>query len=127
MSSALQNRLVGTIIVVALVVIVLPEFLDGEKSTNQQNFLDIPARGDLVEVQPIEAMDTTRIEQALERPVEVLNESPVDEPQDTTSMLQYNQCVVNSLIYCFFAHYTHYATHNYALKLTTLLLVINET
>ncbi|MGB3726574.1 MAG: SPOR domain-containing protein [Glaciecola sp.] len=85
MSSALQNRLVGTIIVVALVVIVLPEFLDGEKSTNQQNFLDIPARGDLVEVQPIEAMDTSRIEQALERPVEVLNESPVDEPQDTAS------------------------------------------
>ncbi|WP_157964771.1 SPOR domain-containing protein [Algibacillus agarilyticus] len=42
MSSAFQNRLVGTIVIVALLVIFLPEFLDGKKESHQDKFQTIP-------------------------------------------------------------------------------------
>ncbi|MET1218059.1 MAG: SPOR domain-containing protein [Glaciecola sp.] len=42
MAPAIQNRLVGTIIVVALVVIFLPELLDGKKQTRADIAVNIP-------------------------------------------------------------------------------------
>ncbi len=42
MASKFQNRLVGTIIIVALGVIVLPGLLDGKKKHYQDNFASIP-------------------------------------------------------------------------------------
>ena len=42
MSTPFQNRLVGTIIVAALAVIILPDILDGDKKTYQQEFEPIP-------------------------------------------------------------------------------------
>ena len=42
MSSTFLNRLIGTIILVALIVILLPELLDGEKRTNAQEFVVVP-------------------------------------------------------------------------------------
>lgn len=79
MSSTLQNRLVGTIIVVALVVIVLPEFIDGEKRINKQEFVDIPAVGQVVEVNSVKPFDTEVINGELEMPVDITNDPAVDE------------------------------------------------
>lgn len=42
MSTPFQNRLVGTIIVAAVVIIFLPDVLDGEKKSNQAEFEAIP-------------------------------------------------------------------------------------
>lgn len=42
MSTPFQNRLVGTIIVAAAAVIFLPDLLDGEQKSFQQQFEDIP-------------------------------------------------------------------------------------
>lgn len=42
MSTPFQNRLVGTIIVAAAIIIFLPDILDGEKSSNQADFDAIP-------------------------------------------------------------------------------------
>ena len=42
MASPLQNRLVGTIILVALAVIILPDVLDGEKAETVEEFETIP-------------------------------------------------------------------------------------
>lgn len=42
MSTPFQNRLVGTIIVAAAVIIFLPDVLDGKKTSNQTNFDVIP-------------------------------------------------------------------------------------
>lgn len=42
MSTPFQNRLVGTIIVAAAVIIFLPDVLDGEKKSNQADFDAIP-------------------------------------------------------------------------------------
>ena len=44
MSTPFQNRLVGTIIVVAAAVIFLPHVLDGEKQTHNETFKNIPER-----------------------------------------------------------------------------------
>ncbi|MBU2872299.1 SPOR domain-containing protein [Colwellia sp. E2M01] len=46
MSTPFQNRLVGTIIVAAVVVIFLPDLLDGEKKSNQTDFEAIPQAED---------------------------------------------------------------------------------
>lgn len=82
MSSTLQNRLVGTIIVVALVVIVVPEFLDGEKRTNKQEFVDIPPVSQKVEMEAIEAFDTDKVSQNVTMPVDFVDEIAVDEAQN---------------------------------------------
>ncbi len=43
MSTPFQNRLVGTVIVAAIAIIFLPDVLDGDKKTYQQEFEPIPA------------------------------------------------------------------------------------
>ncbi|AOW76193.1 hypothetical protein A3Q34_04580 [Colwellia sp. PAMC 20917] len=43
MSTPFQNRLVGTIIVAAVAIIILPDLLDGNKKTYQDEFEKIPA------------------------------------------------------------------------------------
>ncbi|MEX1221844.1 MAG: SPOR domain-containing protein [Idiomarina sp.] len=42
MATQLQNRLVGTVILVALAVIILPDLLDGQKRQQQQAYETIP-------------------------------------------------------------------------------------
>ena len=42
MSTPFQNRLVGTVIVAAIVIIFLPDVLNGEKKTHQTDFEEIP-------------------------------------------------------------------------------------
>lgn len=44
MSSQFQNRLVGTVVLVALGVIFLPDLLDGKKDKVQEEFAEIPLR-----------------------------------------------------------------------------------
>lgn len=65
MSTPFQNRLVGTIIVAAVVVIFLPDILDGEKTAHQTDFEAIPKA-------PIFSGKLTN----KEFPVETLNEKP---------------------------------------------------
>ncbi len=78
MTSALQNRLVGTIIVVALVVIFVPEFLDGEKRTNNQTFVDVPPVSQLVQVQPVEPVNTSQITEQLQREENITDDVAID-------------------------------------------------
>lgn len=80
MTSALQNRLVGTIIVVALVVILVPEFLDGEKRTNLQEFVDVPGVSELVKVESAQTFNTAEVDAQLSQAVEVIDEQALDEP-----------------------------------------------
>jgi len=57
LASPLQNRLVGTLILVALAVIILPDVLDGEKAETLEEFESIPLQPQqntkLQEPQPI--------------------------------------------------------------------------
>jgi DedD protein len=82
MNAALQNRLVGTIIVVALVVILLPEWLDGEKRESTQSFAEVPPRpAELVVEQPGDFPQQTLDEQA-NRPVELVDTVALDDPNN---------------------------------------------
>jgi DedD protein len=96
MSSTLQNRLVGTIIVVALVVILVPEFLDGEKRINKQEFENVPPVAELVQVQSTERFDTSEVEQELNQPVELVNEIPVDDDSNTTDVNEVNENTIEN-------------------------------
>lgn len=79
MASGFQNRLVGTIIVVALAVIFLPDFLDGKKESNQGAFESVPASPAKKPIVDPEPFPSERVANASERPMEVVNETPVDD------------------------------------------------
>lgn len=81
MNSALKNRLVGTIIVVALVVIVLPEILDGEKSESSLDFVDIPPAPSAIVVEPADEFPQQALDEKALRPAEVVDEVALDEPE----------------------------------------------
>ncbi|MGL5661036.1 MAG: cell division protein DedD [Aeromonas sp.] len=54
MTSKLQNRLVGSVILVALIVIFLPDILDGNKqSSKEDEFTNIPLRPELEPAKPV--------------------------------------------------------------------------
>jgi DedD protein len=79
LSPALKNRLVGTIIVVAIAVIFLPDLLDGKKESKRDLFVDLPEKPKMKVVKAPSEFDTGKIKQAATRKVEVLSEKAVDE------------------------------------------------
>ncbi|RLV58708.1 SPOR domain-containing protein [Parashewanella curva] len=106
MSNQFQNRLVGTIVVVALGVIFLPDMLDGKDKRQEENFSEIPLRpefsGDLqqplvVDVQPnynpdIESASASSNEQVNDSKNTESLESNTEQPQPK----QDNQAKVKS-------------------------------
>lgn len=64
MASQLQNRLVGTVILVALAVIILPDLLDGKKQQQQQDYETIPLQPQTeVTRQQAQMPDTERVQE----------------------------------------------------------------
>lgn len=80
MASAFQNRLIGTIILVALAVIFLPSILDGEKVSRKDDYVDIPPRPKMEPIEVAKPFPMEEVKQTVNRKVEILNETPVDEP-----------------------------------------------
>ena len=80
MAAAFQNRLVGTIIAVALAVIFLPELLDGEKRQAKERFESIPARPAVKALASPESFPTDLVKSKASRKVEIVNDVAVDEP-----------------------------------------------
>jgi DedD protein len=80
LASALQNRLVGTIILVALAVIFLPDILDGKKQSSQDVFVELPQRPAMQDVDPGTDFPTERVKQAAMRQIEIVNDRAVDDP-----------------------------------------------
>jgi len=89
LASAFQNRLVGTIILVALAVIFLPEILDGEKQRNQDRFEDFPNPPRMGTLTQADKFPIQEVEEAVTRQVEIVDETPIDEsgriPEDTAT------------------------------------------
>lgn len=79
MSSALQNRLVGTAIVVAIVVIFLPDLLDGKQESKRNLFVELPQKPPMKTVQPPSAFDTNGVKEAATRKVEIISEQAIDD------------------------------------------------
>ena len=79
MSSALQNRLVGTAMVVAIVVIFLPDLLDGKQESKRNLFVELPQKPPMKTVQPPSAFDTDRVKEAATRKFEIISEQAIDD------------------------------------------------
>lgn len=61
MATQLQNRLVGTVILIALAVIILPDLLDGQKRQQQQAYETIPLQPEgEVASQPVQLPEVER-------------------------------------------------------------------
>ncbi|MFQ3236886.1 MAG: DedD protein [Paraglaciecola sp.] len=80
MTSALQNRLVGTIIIVAIAVIFLPDLLSGKNPSNKELFVELPPRPAVKTVQRPASFSTQTIKEAATRNIEIVNETALDEP-----------------------------------------------
>jgi DedD protein len=84
-TSALKNRLVGTIIVVALAVIFLPDFLDGKKQTNREPFVSVPANPPKKPIVEPEPFPSERVAKAAVPAVEIEDETAIDDEPMVTS------------------------------------------
>ncbi len=80
MASKFQSRLVGTIILVAVGVIVLPDVLDGEKKHYKEELAVIPIKPDVsVDVESFEVLEPVQVDTVLlDNPVDMVT---VTEPQ----------------------------------------------
>lgn len=97
MSTPFQNRLVGTIIVAAVAIIFLPDVLDGDKKTYQDNFETIP---EAPQIDFPKADKTFPKENLTKLPQEkVSDERAIDETGsiDTSKLLSENDVTVSTL------------------------------
>ncbi|WP_445497245.1 cell division protein DedD [Photorhabdus sp. SF281] len=84
MASKFQNRLVGTIVLVALGVIVLPALLDGDKKYNEDKFASIPLvpkPGDEQEIESIPPLNSPILSIPLEDETEILLPETLEQPE----------------------------------------------
>lgn len=85
MTSALKNRLVGTIIIVALAVIFLPDFLDGKKESQEEAFVSVPAAPAKKPIVNPEPFPAERVANAAQRPIEIVEEPAIDDSASAVS------------------------------------------
>jgi DedD protein len=78
-SSALQNRLVGTIILVAIAVIFLPDLLDGKKESKQNLFVELPPKPNIEKVVAPDSFDSQTVKEGVTRKVEIVNDEALDD------------------------------------------------
>lgn len=78
MSNALQNRLVGTVILVAVTVIFLPDYLDGKKQTNTETFVDFPSSTSSLSAIAPDTFPAQKVANATRREVVVIDEQAAD-------------------------------------------------
>ncbi len=83
MSTPFQNRLVGTIIVAAAVIIFLPDVLDGKKKSNQTDFEAIPKAPAFTGKMTTKLFPEDKL--VLKKQAEIVNEQALDEPLAKTS------------------------------------------
>lgn len=79
MNTALQNRLVGTILVVALSVIFLPDLLDGEKQAQQDIQINIPKAPDPLSSKAPREINIEAIKAQVSQPLVIENITPTDD------------------------------------------------
>ena len=75
----------GTIIVVALAVIFIPDFLDGKKQTNREPFVSVPANPPKKPIVEPEPFPTERVAKAAIPAVEIEDETAIDDEPMVTS------------------------------------------
>lgn len=90
MATAFQNRLVGTIVLVALAVIFLPDILDGEKVSHKDSFVPIPQRPASKPVANTVIFPHQQVNQAVTREVEVVTDPVLDDESQSADEITEN-------------------------------------
>nr|WP_233095019.1 SPOR domain-containing protein [Alteromonas sp. IB21] len=80
--------MVGTIIVVALAVIFLPDFLDGKKQTNREPFVSVPANPPKKPIVEPEPFPSERVAKAAVPAVEIEDETAIDDEPMVASRVE---------------------------------------
>lgn len=80
MNNAFQNRLVGSIIFIALAIIFLPDFLDGKKVSYSDSFETIPHQSETIQIPLQPELPVSQIEKKLENVAPVVE--TITETQD---------------------------------------------
>lgn len=93
MASTFQHRLVGTIILVAIGIIFLPDLLDGQKITYRENTASIPLRPALVELAEPVNFDSLADDRAAFEGDDVSNAALLIEPAPTVNLTAANDAV----------------------------------
>ena len=78
LSTPFQNRLVGTIIIAAAVIIFLPDLLDGKKKSNQTDFEAIPEAPAFSGKMTKKTFPEDKL--VIKEPTEFVDEEAIDEP-----------------------------------------------
>ncbi|GHE77113.1 SPOR domain-containing protein [Thalassotalea profundi] len=101
MSTPFQNRLVGTVIVAAIAIIFLPDILDGEKKTYQEEFDQIPSVPSIDFKPTNKQLDEQKFEQLVQDEISdetALDDEPASGNDDTLDTRDDSQVVkVSSL------------------------------
>lgn len=99
MASKFQSRLVGTIILVAIGVIVLPDVLDGEKTHYKEDIASIPIKPELEsDIETFEMLDPIENQTALpESPVSQVAEPSVSTEEESDAQADNVAVVVNKV------------------------------
>jgi len=86
-----RNRIVGSVIILAAAVIILPSILDGEKRSYKDEFKTVPQRPEFETVQSDKSFPQTAFEQNMPDTEQVTDEQPLDADQMSTSTTQAEQ------------------------------------
>ena len=84
MASAFQNRLVGTVIIVALVVIFLPDILDGKKKSHDGKFVSLPDAPEMPLLQRVSNFPAEDVKRDSQRRIEIVDEPAIDDEPSST-------------------------------------------
>ena len=74
MTNTLRNRLVGSIIIAAAGIIIIPSILDGQKASYKDDFKPIPARPEFKSVQSAKTFPAKDFEENLPKPDETISD-----------------------------------------------------
>lgn len=90
MTSALKNRLIGTVIIVAIAVIFLPDLLGGKTQSEKELFVELPERPAVKTVQRPGSFSTEDVANLTSRDIEIVEDNAIDDNTPASAAVQEN-------------------------------------
>lgn len=88
MTSALKNRLIGTVIIVAIAVIFLPDLLGGKTQSEKELFVELPERPAVKTVQRPGSFSTEDVANLTSRDIEIVEDNAIDDNTPASAAVQ---------------------------------------
>ncbi|ABG40129.1 Sporulation related protein [Paraglaciecola sp. T6c] len=88
MTSALKNRLIGTVIIVAIAVIFLPDLLGGKTQSEKELFVELPERPAVKTVQRPGSFSTEDVASLTSRDIEIVEDNAIDDNTSGNAAVQ---------------------------------------